>query len=329
MTAIVLLERGARWRGDGAARARSASCSRSATTTSAPTCGWRGVFVFGTIVLFTFFFFAHAPPARCSRGCARCSRRLRVERPLPRVLRRRPPLPRPPATADRRVRVHDRDAGRADPRHLGGGRRRSGSTLEPRIYFVMGPLFFLVLLVPFTLNGFAVREAFFVSFLGSGGCRRRSGVRGRRSSSSSSPSRSRCPARRSSSGRGFTAAAPGRASSMAEATVACRRRHLRRAAVDRAAASRASPASRPSSSTTARRTARLERRARSFPEVTVVEQEQPRARRRLEPRPRRDEQRLRPDPQRRRLARRRRARRGSSSSRETPARRGRDRRRAC
>ena len=31
----------------------------------------------------------------------------------------------------------------------------------------MGPLFFLVLLVPFTLNGFAVREAFFVSFLGS------------------------------------------------------------------------------------------------------------------------------------------------------------------
>ena len=31
----------------------------------------------------------------------------------------------------------------------------------------MGPLFFLAfLLVPFTLNGFAVREAFFVSFLG-------------------------------------------------------------------------------------------------------------------------------------------------------------------
>ena len=33
----------------------------------------------------------------------------------------------------------------------------------------MGPLFFLVLLVPFTLNGIAVREAFFVSFLGSVG----------------------------------------------------------------------------------------------------------------------------------------------------------------
>jgi glycosyltransferase 2 family protein len=41
--------------------------------------------------------------------------------------------------------------------------------LGPRIYYVMGPLFFLVLLVPFTLNGFAVREAFFVSFLGNVG----------------------------------------------------------------------------------------------------------------------------------------------------------------
>ena len=38
--------------------------------------------------------------------------------------------------------------------------------LSARVYYVMGPLFFLVLLVPFTLNGFAVREAFFVSFLG-------------------------------------------------------------------------------------------------------------------------------------------------------------------
>jgi uncharacterized protein (TIRG00374 family) len=39
--------------------------------------------------------------------------------------------------------------------------------LSPRIYFVMGPLFFLILLLPVTLNGIAVREAFFVSFLGS------------------------------------------------------------------------------------------------------------------------------------------------------------------
>ncbi len=44
--------------------------------------------------------------------------------------------------------------------------RAVGIDLSPRVYYVMGPLFFLVLLVPFTLNGFAVREAFFVSFLG-------------------------------------------------------------------------------------------------------------------------------------------------------------------
>lgn len=47
--------------------------------------------------------------------------------------------------------------------------RAVGIELGPRIYYVMGPLFFLVLLVPFTLNGIAVREAFFISFLGSVG----------------------------------------------------------------------------------------------------------------------------------------------------------------
>ena len=49
------------------------------------------------------------------------------------------------------------------------GGKAVGIDLGPRIYYVMGPLFFLVLLVPFTLNGIAVREAFFVSFLGSVG----------------------------------------------------------------------------------------------------------------------------------------------------------------
>jgi hypothetical protein len=40
-----------------------------------------------------------------------------------------------------------------------------GVDLSPRPYYVMGPLLFLVLLVPFTINGLAVRESFFVSFL--------------------------------------------------------------------------------------------------------------------------------------------------------------------
>jgi uncharacterized protein (TIRG00374 family) len=40
-----------------------------------------------------------------------------------------------------------------------------GVDLSPRPFYVMGPMLFLVMLVPFTVNGFAVREAFFVSFL--------------------------------------------------------------------------------------------------------------------------------------------------------------------
>jgi uncharacterized protein (TIRG00374 family) len=44
--------------------------------------------------------------------------------------------------------------------------RAVGIDLSPRPYYVMGPLLFLVMLIPFTVNGFAVRESFFVSFLG-------------------------------------------------------------------------------------------------------------------------------------------------------------------
>jgi uncharacterized protein (TIRG00374 family) len=47
--------------------------------------------------------------------------------------------------------------------------RAAGIELSPRVYYVMGPLLFLVMLVPFTINGLAVREAFFVSFLGTVG----------------------------------------------------------------------------------------------------------------------------------------------------------------
>ena len=41
-----------------------------------------------------------------------------------------------------------------------------GVELSPRPYYVMGPLLFLEMLVPFTIKGNAVRESFFVSFLG-------------------------------------------------------------------------------------------------------------------------------------------------------------------
>ena len=44
--------------------------------------------------------------------------------------------------------------------------RAVGIHLSLLPYIVLGPLLFLVLLVPFTVNGIGVREAFFVSFLG-------------------------------------------------------------------------------------------------------------------------------------------------------------------
>ena len=47
-----------------------------------------------------------------------------------------------------------------------GAGKAVGVDLSPRPYYVMGPLLFLVMLVPFTVNGLAVRESFFVSFLG-------------------------------------------------------------------------------------------------------------------------------------------------------------------
>jgi glycosyltransferase 2 family protein len=41
-----------------------------------------------------------------------------------------------------------------------------GIDLSPLVYVVMGPLLFLVMMVPFTINGLGVREAFFIAFLG-------------------------------------------------------------------------------------------------------------------------------------------------------------------
>ena len=40
-----------------------------------------------------------------------------------------------------------------------------GLHLSPLVYIVMGPLLFLVMMVPFTINGLGVREAFFIAFL--------------------------------------------------------------------------------------------------------------------------------------------------------------------
>lgn len=125
-----------------------------------------GLFVAGTLAL-GFLFFARSARPLLAR-CRPLLRRLRVERPL-----------RAFYDGVHHFRGHTRlllavfvftiviQAVRI--LSIWAAAKAVGIDLGPRIYYVMGPLFFLVLLVPFTLNGFAVREAFFVSFLGSVG----------------------------------------------------------------------------------------------------------------------------------------------------------------
>ncbi len=91
-------------------------------------------------------------------------RRARLEKPLRAGLRGDPCLPEPPWLL---VGVCVLTLGIQAVRVLAIWltAKSVGVDLSPRVYYVMGPLLFLVMLVPFTINGLAVREAFFVSFL--------------------------------------------------------------------------------------------------------------------------------------------------------------------
>ena len=125
-----------------------------------------GIFVFGTLVLAFLFF------ARSARPLLRRARplleRVRLEKPLRHFYE-----------GIHHFRAHPGLLGKVlavtfvvqAVRILAiwAAAKAVGIDLDPRIYYVFGPLLFLVMLVPFTLNGLAVREAFFVSFLGSVG----------------------------------------------------------------------------------------------------------------------------------------------------------------
>jgi uncharacterized protein (TIRG00374 family) len=125
-----------------------------------------GVFVFGTLVLGFLFFARSARPLL--RKTQPLLERVRLEKPVrhfymgvhhyrghPGLLGKVLGL----TVAVQAVRILS----------IWAGAKAVGIDLDPRIYYVFGPLLFLVMLVPFTLNGLAVREAFFVSFLGSVG----------------------------------------------------------------------------------------------------------------------------------------------------------------
>jgi uncharacterized protein (TIRG00374 family) len=122
-----------------------------------------GAFVVGTII-FTFVFFS-ATMRRRLAFLLPVTRRLRLETPARAVYeglhgyrdeRRAMAKVALVTAAAQLIRVVAIYAsGRAVGIHL---------SLLP--YVVLGPLLFLVMLVPFTVNGLGVREAFFVSFLG-------------------------------------------------------------------------------------------------------------------------------------------------------------------
>ena len=169
---------GARRRGDARRWPRSASCSRSGTTTSARTSGSSSASSSPRVVLARRALLASgcaAPLALDGAAAAEAAGREAAAGGL----RGDPRLPRPPVAARRRHRAHARRSRRCACWRSGSAAKAVGVDLSPRVYYVMGPLLFLVMLVPFTINGLAVREAFFVSFLDQARRQRRRGVRDR------------------------------------------------------------------------------------------------------------------------------------------------------
>jgi hypothetical protein len=165
ITAIVLLERGLG--GAGTVLLGAIGFLLALGTYDVGAYLWlEGLFVLGTLVLMFLFFARSARPLL--ERTRPVLRKVRVERPMRAFYSgvhhfrghvRLLVVVFVFTTAIQAVRVLS----------IWAAGKAVGIELGPRIYYVMGPLFFLVLLVPFTLNGIAVREAFFVSFLGSVG----------------------------------------------------------------------------------------------------------------------------------------------------------------
>ena len=122
------------------------------------------IFVVGTIAAGIVFFSRTVrrqltfvlPFVRRAAPREACARRLRGD----------PRLPRSRRDAARRLGRHGRAAARSHRSRSTPPAARSESSSRRSPTSCSGPLLFLVMLVPFTVNGLGVREAFFVSFLG-------------------------------------------------------------------------------------------------------------------------------------------------------------------
>jgi len=121
------------------------------------------IFVVGTIVV-AFVFFSRSVRARL-RFTLPYVRRLRIERPARAVYEGLHGYRDHPQTL---VWVALITAAAQLTRVVAiyASERAVGIELGVLPYVVLGPLLFLVMLVPFTVNGIGVREAFFISFLG-------------------------------------------------------------------------------------------------------------------------------------------------------------------
>ena len=141
----------------------SASCSRSGGTRSAPTSGPRRSSSSPTI-LAGFVFFSRAVRKRLAFALP-AARRFRIERPARAVYEGIHGYRDHPWTL---LVVCAVSVALQLTRVLAiyASGRAVGIHLSVLPYIVLGPLLFLVMLVPFTVNGLGVREAFFVSFLG-------------------------------------------------------------------------------------------------------------------------------------------------------------------
>ena len=123
-----------------------------------------GVFVFGTLLLAFLFFARSARPLL--RRVQPVLERLRLARPLKAFYEGIHHYRGHPGLLAR-VLIVTLAVQAVRVLAIWAAAKAVGIDLDVRVYYVMGPLLFLVMLVPFTLNGLAVREAFFVSFLGS------------------------------------------------------------------------------------------------------------------------------------------------------------------
>ena len=163
ITGSVLVERSIGGAVTLRARRASGCCSRSGATRSGRTSGSRSLFVVATLAA-GFVFFSRSVRRRLAFLMPH-ARRFRLEVPARAVYDGihgyrdhvgtllSVSLITTAAQLTRIVAIYA--SGRAVGIHL---------SLLP--YVVLGPLLFLVMLVPFTVNGIGVREAFFVSFLG-------------------------------------------------------------------------------------------------------------------------------------------------------------------